>query len=349
MECQRCLFTDKEAAISRSGQCEYCDLHDELEIQCLNYDWPAMLTKMQSQNKKYDCLMGISGGYDSSAMLYMAIYKWGLNPLVIHFDNLWNTPEAESNMSVLVKELGVDFIRYSVNKSEYDDICRAFLMAGVPDADIPNDMAMAYFMMKTASDYGIKYILNGHDFRTEGSSPREWSYMDAKYLCSIYGMVPFSFPLLTLWDQIKYALRGITHVRPLYYVDSESVRRELYDLGWRDYGAKHSENIYTEFVGSYLLPRKFWIDKRRTYEGALIRSGRKNKEDINLNFYPEFSDEKIKMIEKRIGMSIDDIMSVRIQYRDKYKKYNFRKYKLFLWVLMKLGLIPLTFYRKYTK
>lgn len=350
MECVRCFFTDKEARMN-GAHCEYCDLHDELEKQTEKVYWPHVLEKIQKQKSKYHCLIGVSGGLDSSVMLYLAVRRWNLNPLVIHFDNFWNAPEAESNIDLLVRELGVDFIRYSVDMSEYDDICRAFLLSGVPDADIPNDMAMAYFMYKTAMDMKIKYIFNGHNFRTEGSSPSAWSYMDAKYLCSVYGEKPYSFPLQTIGMQLKSFLK-VKQVRPLYYVpDSlfEGVTERLFEMGWEDYGGKHCENVYTEFVGSYLLPRKFNIDKRRTYASALIRSGKAQKKDFDFSKYPEFSDAKLYAIAKRLNVNIAEIMGQPPQSRDGYAKYNFRRYKPLLWVAMKLGIIPLTFYRKYTK
>ena len=211
---------------------------------------------------------------------------------------------------------------------------------------------MAYFMMKTADQYKIKYIFNGHDFRTEGSSPTAWSYMDAKYLKSICGDEwPDSFPMLTFNLQLWYFFKGITQIRPLYYYpyDSKVILSRLRQWGWKDYGGKHCENIYTEFIGSYLLPRKFHIDKRITYESALIRTGLKKKTEVELYGFPIFDESKLVLISQRIGINVRDIMLVPIADRERYDKYNFRRYKFLLLVLMKIGIIPLTFYRKYTK
>ena len=167
-ECPRCLFTEDIAKIS-DKQCEYCDLHDDLQAKAKPEDLNTELQKIRKagNRKKYDCIMGISGGIDSSTLLFTAIKYWGLRPLVIHLDNHWNAPEAVHNMTQLVKLLGVDSITYTVNKEEYDRLNDAFLWAGVPDADIPNDIAMTKLMYDTAFKYNIKYILNGHDFRTE--------------------------------------------------------------------------------------------------------------------------------------------------------------------------------------
>jgi 3'-phosphoadenosine 5'-phosphosulfate sulfotransferase (PAPS reductase)/FAD synthetase len=336
-------------------------MHDRLEQSAKSHDWDRQLKEIASQDCKYHCLMGISGGFDSSMMLLWAVNN-GLNPLVIHFDNGWNAPEAMENIRLLTERLDVDFIRMRTDRKEYDDLCKAFLWAGVPDADIPNDMAMAAMMLRTACRYKIKYILNGHNFRTEGSSPISWSYMDAKYLESVYWQHTEEhrdlkyFPLLTFWEQVWYAFRGITQVRPLYYIDftEEHWRKQLLELGWKDYGGKHCENIYTEFVGSYYLPRKFGIDKSITYQSALIRSGRMLKSDYHSKGLPQFDQRKILQILGRLGISEAEfaiIMSPQFKSDfTHFKTYHkiFRRYKWLLWILMRMKLIPYTFFKKYT-
>jgi len=230
-ECPRCLFTEDFATIGEK-QCSYCDLHDELERQVHGVRLYDVLRPIQKIKKKYNCLIGISGGLDSSTMLYAAVAIWDLRPLVIHFDNGWNNATAESNMKQLISELGVDAITYRVNKREYDDLNFAFLDAGVPDADIPNDIAMTKLMYDTAEKYGIKWILNGHDFRTEGSTPAKWTYMDAKYIQDVfkksYGHKLQNYPLFTFWDQIRCAIKGIKQVRPFYYIpDRHSLEQAM--------------------------------------------------------------------------------------------------------------------------
>src|SRR5688572_15817069 len=151
MECKRCLFTSDFAEIGEK-QCNYCDLHDKLEASVKPGYLSVMIDKIKKAGKgrQYDCLIGISGGLDSSTMLYMAVKKWGLRPLVIHFDNWWNAPQAVHNMNMLLKTLNVNSITYKVDKKEYDRLNNAFLAAGLPDADIPNDIAMTKLMYKTA-------------------------------------------------------------------------------------------------------------------------------------------------------------------------------------------------------
>jgi hypothetical protein len=353
MNCLRCLFTSDIAHIHDDGECEYCKMNDKLQAQSLPQDLMRVLDKIRKigEKKKYDCLIGISGGLDSSTLLYLAVKSWDLHPLVIHFDNHWNAPEAIHNMKSLIQHLGVDAITYNVNKQEYDALNMAFLHAGVPDADIPNDIAMTKLMYDTANKYGIKYILNGHDFREEGSTPRGWTYMDAKYIQSVYksytGNDLVNYPLFTFWDQIKAGLRGIVQVRPFHYgFYRRGVEREMIQaIGWKSYGGKHCENVYTEFVGSYLLPVKFGIDKRIVYYSAQVRNGLMTKEDAicALHKKPDFDFTKF-------GDAADDIYKATlgdIGDRANYDRYNFKAWRPMIWLLMKMKVVPYTFYKKY--
>lgn len=349
MECNRCLFTEDIAKIGQH-QCEYCDIHDTLESQSAIENLDPELEKVRKSKgkNKYDCIMGISGGLDSSTLLWMAVRVWKLNPLVIHFDNNWNKQVATDNMNNLINRLGVDAIIYRVNKKEYDDLNRAFIQAGVPDADIPNDIAMTKLMYDTANKYGIKYILNGHDFREEGSTPRAWTYMDAQYIRSIYkwytGKDLVNYPLFTFKDQLYYALKGIKNIRPFHYgFNRKKYEREMIaEIDWKSYGGKHAENIYTEFVGNYLLPRKFGIDKRIVYLSALVRSGMMTKEEARekLKTKPEFDPLQVGYVDA-------ELMDIPIRQRTDFKRYDFKKYRPLIWVLAKFKVVPYTFYKKY--
>lgn len=353
-ECRRCLFTEDFAAID-AEQCEYCDLHDALEQSTAKGSLTGLTNqiKRKGRKKKYDCIIGISGGLDSSTMLFAAVEKWGLNPLVIHFDNHYNAPEAKHNMNQLIQKLGVDAIIFHVNKREYDKLNRAFLRAGVPDADIPNDIAMTKLMYETARQYGIKYILNGHDFRTEGSTPRKWTYMDAKYIQSVYcaynqGENLVSYPLFTVFDQLRYAWLGIKNVRPFYFItDRSELEGEMKELiGWQDYGAKHCENVYTEFVGAKLLPEKFKIDKRIVYLSAQVRSGNLSKDDARQEMEKsvDFDMDKLPaQVRQQAELALKSLHGQRMMY----KRYNFKKYRWVWWLLSKLRVVPHTFYVKY--
>lgn len=353
MECPRCLFDSDIAKIPVGKQCEYCDLHDTLEKQARPDDLEKVLDRIRSHQGKYNCIIGISGGLDSSTLLYAAVSDWGLRPLVIHFDNGWNDPIATENMRKLVEKLGVDEIVYRVNKQEYDALNDAFLAAGVPDADIPNDIAMTKLMYKLAYENNIKYILNGHDFRTEGSTPAKWTYMDAKYIQSVYkcwmsGARLRNYPLFTFFDQIWYALAGIKQVRPFHYgafnrkqMEDEMIKR----IGWKSYGAKHCENIYTEFVGAYLLPQKFGIDKRRVYLSARIRS-----RDLDRNVALKILENPPAFNFDKLGERSLEIMELSKSHkrdRKDFDHYDFKRWRWVIWLLAKLKVVPYTFYKKY--
>lgn len=345
-ECPRCLFTE-DIAIIGNKQCNYCDLHDRLENQKMN-DFERELNRLMAQKGKYNCLIGISGGLDSSVLLYWAV-SIGLKPLVIHFDNHWNTPHAKDNMRNLICTLNVDSITYTVNKKEYDELNEVFLKSGVPDCDIPNDIAMTKLMYDTAVRYKIKYILNGHDFRTEGSTPSKWTYMDGKYIRSVYramtGKELKNFPVLTFWDQVYYGLKGIRNIRPFHYMrninDIEKRMRAV--VNFKDYGDKHCENIYTDFIGNYLLPNKFDIDKRIVYYSAQIRSGIMTKTEAK------------KKLDKKTERKYPDTLLPMMKYvtngqitdRDEFERYDFKKWRIVVWILVKIKVLPLTMYVKY--
>jgi hypothetical protein len=350
-ECPRCLFTEDIATIGKD-QCNYCDLHDQLESRANPADLAPIVDriKRKGRNKQYDCLIGISGGLDSSVLLYWAVVNAGLRPLVVHFDNGWNAPQAEHNMKMLCERLSVSSIIYKLDRNEYDRLNRAFLSAGIPDCDIPNDIAMTKLMYDTADKWGIKYILNGHDFRTEGSTPAKWTYMDARYIRDVYRKFANeelrNYPLFTFWDQIKYALKGIEQVRPFHYgIDRVNVERQMKRLiDWQDYGGKHCENVYTEYIGAYVLPVKFGIDKSIVYLSAQVRSGTMSKDaaKIKMKLKPKFDLTKLN---DRTSMPYMD----NIRDRSEFDHYDFKKWRAVIWALAKLKVVPYTMFAKYCK
>jgi hypothetical protein len=346
--CKRCLFTSDIAKIGED-QCEYCDLHDELEsTQRPLIEDMFEEVKRNGRGKDYDCLIGVSGGFDSSVLLYIAV-NVGLRPYVMHFDNGYNTEEAEYNMRRLCGKLNVKlhkFVLSGKQRIHYDWLNEAFLMAGLPDADTPNDVVMTKLMYQQADKLGIKYILNGHDYRTEGSTPKAWTYMDAKYLRSVFKKhiltnQKLDIPLFTFADQLKYAWKGIVQLRPFYSIDVkniEQIRQWLIDEGTLvDYGGKHRENTYTEFVGYDLLPNKFGIDKRRVYLSARMRSGLITRDEA-MNELKTCEPPRIKV---EYGSERGDRLD--------YDRYNFKRWKWVIWLLAKMRVVPWTFYVKYAR
>lgn len=349
VDCNVCLMTSEICEINKTNICEFCLMHEELLKK--NIDFNIVLNEIYLQEGKYNCVMGISGGLDSSTLLYAAVKKWNLKPLVIHFNNHWNTETATKNIKKLIQKLNVDLIEYYVNKQEYDNINKAFLMAGIPDCDIANDIAMTKLLYETAEKYNIKYILNGHCFKTEGSTPIKWTYMDAKYVESVYkkfyNKELTNFPLFKFSDQIHYSNLKIKQIRPFHY---QNINRFELDeemkvfVDFESYGWKHGENIYTDFIGSYLLPKKFNIDKRIVYLSARIRTGLLSKKEAQniLNCEPSFD---INLI----GDEYLDLVDSPISSREEYDSYNFKEANWLIYYLCLLGTLPYTFYIKYSK
>jgi len=244
--------------------------------------------KVDGKGKDYDCLIGISGGVDSS---YLAILlkEWGLRPLALHIDNGWNTELAVSNIEKLIKQLNIDLITYVVNWEELRDLELAYMAASVVDIDIPNEMPGQAMLYKTAAKHKLKYLITGHNFASEGWLPPTFSHYkyDTLNLNAIhrkFGKVKLkTYPKIGFFRSIYYSrILGIKYFSPLNYIhyDKEEAKKILIGRhGWRDYGGKHFENSYTRFYQSYILPEKFKLDKRRAHLSSLICAGQMTREE----------------------------------------------------------------------
>jgi len=357
-ECPRCLMTEDIAKIpDNGGQCEYCDLHDTLESQSSQSRLLSTLHKIRKAGtgKRYDCLIGVSGGYDSSRLMMLAVKEWNLRPLAMHFDNGFNETWADDNINKLCQKLGVDLIICRPQDThEYLLAVKSMLAASTPDADIVNDMVMTKLMYESAEKFKIKYILNGHDFRTEGSTPRAWTYMDDKYIKDAFrqftGREINTVPLANMWDQISYGLIGIKQYRPFHdIIPSKADHDKLIKLGWQPYEAKHGENFFTAYVGYHLLPTKFGIDKRRVYLSAMMRSGyitraeamKRLDENVSVSYFQWIS--KVKYIINSVNILAP------VRDRMEFDRNNFKKWRILILLMVKIGALPYTFYAKYCR
>lgn len=370
--CSRCISDETIPGISfdKDGICNYCRIHEKLEAE-----FPTGETgrkklleivdeiKRAGKGKKYDCIVGVSGGCDSSYLLSKT-KELGLRPLAVHFDNTWNSEIATQNIHKVLKKLDIDLFTYVVNNEEYDDIYRSFLKAGVKDIDIPTDIGLITVLYRTADKYGIKYILDGHSFRTEGIVPTDWVYMDGKYVESIqkkFGKRKLeTYPNLWMTSWLKWMIVDrIKRVRPLYYLDYNKEQAKSFlnrEFNWQWYGGKHMENRYTIFALNYFLPTKFGINFDVLELSGLIRSNQISRSDALRKFGEsgKINQEIIQYAKKRLGYSdqeFDEILKIpKKTYRD-YKTYKpiFRRFKWFFWLAYKANLVPQSFYMKYTK
>lgn len=370
--CDRCLITSDVpgARLGESAVCFYCGLHDELDAQYpIGEASTAALQafverlKREGVGKKYDCIMGVSGGTDSSYLAHLLV-KMGVRPLAVHFDNTWNSPTATSNIYAVLDKLGVDLETYVVDNNEYDDIYLSFLKAGVKDIEAPTDIGFMGVLYRAAEKHGIKHIVEGHSFRTEGVSPMGWLYMDGGYIKSVhkrFGLLPMkTYPNMDFKSFLKWsAFSGIERTRPLYWVDyhKEDAKQFLADeYGWQWYGGHHLENRFTAFYHTFFLPKRFQINFRQIELSALVRSGQLDRAEArDMFFAPRYPDPQlIAMVKKRLGLSdvqFDEFLTMPVKtYRD-YPTYK-RRFELLqplFWLLLRLNRVPKSFYEKFCK
>lgn len=369
--CSRCLYDENVPNITfdAAGVCNYCHIHDQL-----NREYPtgeegqqrlfalADRIKHQGRNKPYDVIVGVSGGCDSSYLLYLAV-QLGLRPLAVHFDNTWDSTIAVENIHDVLKKLNVDLHTYVVDNKEYDDIYRSFLQAGVPDVEAPTDIGLAVTLNKAAEEYGVKYIFEGHSFRTEGIAPLGWIYMDGKYIESVqkkFGMYPLkTYPNLWMSDFLRWTIvKGLVKLRPLYYIDyvkKDAMALLTKELGWEWYGGHHLENRFTAFWHTYFMPQRYHVDTRLLGYSALVRSGQMTREQgLELIQQPqEYDPELLEMVKKRLGFSDEEferLMNLpKRTYRDyQTYKHTFEHLRPLFWLLYKLQRVPKSFYMKFT-
>lgn len=369
--CSRCVYdtTIPEIVFDEDGVCQFCRIHDEMEKQYPSGPEAARRLaalvsriKARGRGKDYDCVVGVSGGVDSTYTLYQAV-KLGLKPLAVHCDNGWNSEIAVRNIENATNRLGVDLYTHVLNWEDFKKLQISFLKASVSDAEIPTDMAIHAVLHKAAAAEGVRDILIGHSFRTEGIVPKSWTYFEGTYIKSVHkrfsGSARTSVPVLSLPALFYYmALRRI-HVSPFlnyFDYDKKAAGEELArETGWEDYGGHHHESLYTKFFQSFLLPKKFGIDKRKLSFSARIRSGRMTREEalrilrdepypLNMDIV-EYTMEKLDLT----MADFDAIMAEPVRsFQDYPTLYPYmRALRGPIRVGFKLGIVPKILYYKY--
>lgn len=248
----------------------------------------AETIKKAGQGQTYDCIMGLSGGVDSTYIASLA-KQLGLRPLAVHFDNGWNSELAVQNIENIVTKLGIDLFTYVINWEEFRDLQIAYLKASVVDIEAITDHAIFATLYRIAGEKKIKYILSGTNVHTEQTLPKSWihpksDHINIKSIHKKYGTVPLkTFPFMDAKVKRYYQqMMGVQSVSILNYIEynkkkvKESIQQQL---GWRDYGGKHYESIWTRFYQGYILPTKFHIDKRKAHLSDLIFGGQITKEE----------------------------------------------------------------------
>ncbi|WP_106793790.1 N-acetyl sugar amidotransferase [Aquimarina sp. Aq78] len=369
--CSRCIYDERVNGISfdQNGVCNYCKQIDSLKLQYSTgeskgkNDLDAIVEeiKKSGKGKKYDCVVGVSGGTDSSYMLYLT-KKWGLRPLAVHYDNTWNSAIATENIRKVLTALDIDLYTHVTDNKEADDIFKAFFKAGVAEIEASTDLALAETMYRAAAKYRVKYIFEGHSFVTEGITPVGRNYFDGKYIKSIhkkYGTMPIkTYPLMTFSRFLYWTIfKRIKKIRPFWYLDynKEEARAFLEkEYDWKYYGGHHLENRMTAFYHSFYMPRKFNTDFRNNTLSARVRLGKLTREEAwkEYNTEPHLEDDLLEYFKKRLALTdkeFEDIMNAPTKswYEFPTYKKRFERLRPLFLALAKANLVPMSFYLKY--
>jgi N-acetyl sugar amidotransferase len=297
--CARCVMDTTAADIQfdHDGVCSYCE-EFVAKLTALSENDMERAERRQrfisevktaGKGKRFDCIVGVSGGVDSSYVLYLACQE-GLRPLAVHLDNGWNSELAVHNIANVVQGLGVDLVTHVIDWDENRDLQRAFIRANVVDVELLMDNAMLALNYQQASANRVRYILTGDNTATEGMRlPPGWYHhkFDKRNIRAIhkrYGTIPIrTHPLMSTLDFVWYEMiRGIRRWRflDLYsYEKSEAVSFLQRELGYKPYPYKHYESVFTRFYQAYILPRKFGFDKRRVHLSSLIMTGQTTRDE----------------------------------------------------------------------
>jgi N-acetyl sugar amidotransferase len=326
------------------GICNYCKIYEaRLQSELINgkaaqqrLDTLAQTIKDQGAKRPYDCVIGVSGGVDSTYVAYIVKRKLGLRPFAIHLDNGWNSELAVNNIERTMKNLDIDLYTHVLDWDQFKDLQKSFLRSSVANCEIPTDHAIVATLFKSAAMRNIQYILSGDNIVTEAIMPNSWMYdaRDLRLLRSIhhkFGTVKLrGFPTISLAQLFYYiCLKKIKYIPILnlfHYVKSEAKQILQDELGWRDYGGKHRESIYTRFFQSYILPKKFNIDKRIAHLSCLMMSGQISRDEALTELeHPAFSSHETEedevFVTKKLGFTIDEFEEILKEPPKSYADY----------------------------
>jgi len=327
--CTRCVMdtTAKDIVFDENGVCNYCTTflkrmeEAQAEIADLHFHRDELISAVKSngKGKEYDCIVGVSGGVDSSYALYLAV-KHGLRPLAVHLDNGWNSELASHNIANMVDHLGVDLYTHVIDWEENRDLQLSFFKANVVDIELLMDNAMLALNYQQAVKYGVRHILFGYNRATEGMSiPPQWNQYkrdvyNIQQIHKRFGNVPIkTHPLFSTVDYMRYKyiyrIKQIAFLNYFPYNKSEALELLQKEFCYKPYPYKHYESVFTRFYQGYILPRKFGYDKRRVHLSNLIISGQLTREEaiklLECSPYPDPRQEEQDRIfvMKKLGFS----------------------------------------------
>lgn len=329
--CARCIMdtSDPEISFDSNGNCSHCTAAlVRLKAQLLPKDEREQALarlveriKTDGAGKEYDCIIGVSGGVDSTTVAYR-VKHLGLRPLAVHFDNGWDSELAVDNIKRALDALKIELYTYVVDWEEFRDLQLAFLRASVANCEAPTDHGITALLFHTANKMGVRYILSGSNLVTEAIMPVTWSHynQDLRHMKALNrrfgGRHLETLPTISIPEYLFYVLvKGIRQVPFLNYFDydKETAKALLTEqIGWRDYGAKHWESVWTRYFQGYYLPTKFGFDKRRAHYSSMVCAGAMTREQALLELakpaYPaELLRQDTQFVLKKFGLSEDEL------------------------------------------
>lgn len=312
--------------------------------------------KKSGKGRDFDCIMGLSGGADSSYMLHVMVTEFGLRPLVFHVDGGWNSELAVHNINGLIDKLGLDLFTEVINWEEMRDFQLAMFKSGVPHIDIPQDMAFVGVLYKFAQKHGIKYILNGGNISTECvPRPLEIIYWGTdmaqiRDILSRYGTVPMrTYPFSSIFYHKIYLryLRGVKVFKPLNfmpYIKQDAMELMEQQYGWKPYPQKHFESRFTRFFEGYWLPTRFGFDMRRVDLSSLILTGQMSRDEALSKleeppYDPDLIEQDFDYIATKLGIRNEELRSYHEMPKKFYWDYRNQHniFELGEWVLSRLA------------
>ena len=332
--CTQCVMdtTDPSIVFDSQGICDHCnDFNNHVKPKWLpNERGKVRLNriiekiKIHGQGKDFDCILGLSGGIDSSYMLHLTVKEFGLRPLVFHVDGGWNSEISVHNINVLIDNLGLDLYTEVINWEEMKDFQLAFFKSGVPHLDIPQDHAFIATLYHFANKYNIKYILNGGNISTECVQyPMEWFYYgtdmsqinDIRHQFGTIDMKTYPFSSILFHKVFLKYFKGIKVIKPLNYMHynkEDAINILIKEYNWKPYPQKHFESRFTKFYEGYWLPERFGYDTRKVQYSSLILTGQMTRETALENlkkpaYDPSSIEEEFNYIATKLGISSDEL------------------------------------------
>lgn len=356
MMCNRCVMdiSDPGITFDKNGVCDYCSNYEETIKPSWNTGDKgaaellqlAKKIKAEGKGKDFDCIIGLSGGLDSSYVAYIAKEKMGLRPLLFHVDAGWNTDQAVGNIERLVDGLGLDLYTDVINWQEMKDLQVAFLKSQIADQDIPQDTAFFSGMYRFARKNKIKYVITGANFSTECCrEPEEWGAypgIDKVLISDIYKKFGKSklktFPLIDIFTYKIFYQRflGMKIIKPLNLVpyikkEAESELESLF--GWKRFQHKHHESRFTRFYEDYWMPRKFGYHKRRAHFSSLIMTGQMTRDEALLRLETAEMDEhflkqEFEYVATKLGLTVSDLQEIFDGENKTYHDYRNKRWAI---------------------